>query len=212
MSYNFTRVLALAPHMDDIELGAGGTVAKWIEEGKEVFYITFSIAEKSVPEGLRKDILEREVKEATRVLGVAGGNLYIYKFEVRTFPQFRQEILELLVSIREKLKPELVLLPSLKDVHQDHHTVAEEGVRAFKYVNILCYEQPWNDFSFTPSLFVPLEKGHLDKKVRAISCYQSQKHRNYANEEFLYGLARVRGVQANCDYAEAFEVVRWIIR
>lgn len=212
MGYDFRRILALAPHIDDVELGAGGTVARWTEEGKEVFYVAFSIAENSVPEGLDKDIGKKEAGEATRVLGIVREKLHIYRFEVRTFPQARQEILELLINLREKLKPELVLLPSLHDVHQDHHTIAEEGIRAFKHVNILSYEMPWNMFSFTPSLFVHLQERHLDKKVAAINCYQSQRHKNYADKEFLYGLARTRGVQVNCDYAEAFEVVRWILR
>ena len=211
MSHNFTRILALSPHTDDVELGAGGAVAKWIEEGKEVFYITFSTAEKSVPEGFPKDILEQEVKAATKMLGVAQENLYIYKFEVRIFPQLRQDILETMVGLREKLKPELVLLPSLNDTHQDHHVIAEEGIRAFKYTNILSYELPWSLFHFSPSSFVALERRHLDKKVQAISCYQSQKHRHYTNKEFFYGLAQVRGVQINRDYAEAFEVLRWVI-
>lgn len=212
MNYSFKRILALAPHTDDVELGAGGTVAKWIEEGKEIFYVAFSVAEKSVPLGLPKDILENEVKQATKVLGIAEENLIIYKFEVRTFPNFRQDILEILVDLREKLKPELVLLPSLNDVHQDHHVIAEEGIRAFKNTTILGYEQPWNLLSFTSQLFVALGKRHLDKKVQAIGCYQSQKHRRYAHEEILFGLARTRGVQVDCDYAEAFEVVRWIIK
>lgn len=211
MVYSFKRVLAISPHTDDVELGAGGTVARWVEEGKEVFYVAFSIAERSVPKGLPKDILEQEVKEATKVLGIAQQNLYIYKFEVRMFPQHRQDILELLINLKEQLKPDLVLLPSLADIHQDHHTITEEGIRAFKNITILGYEQPWNLFSFTPQLFVALKKKHLDKKVQAISCYQSQKHRNYANEELLRGMARTRAVQVNCNYAEAFEVVRWVI-
>ena len=146
------------------------------------------------------------------MLGVAENNLFIYKFEVRRFPEFRQQILEIMIELREKLEPDLVLLPSLKDVHQDHHTIAEEGIRAFKYTSILGYEIPWNLLSFEPSQFVALQDRHLNKKMEAISCYQSQKHRHYANEEFIYGWARTRGVQVNYDYAEAFEVVRWILR
>ena len=212
MSYDFTRVLALSPHTDDVELGCGGTIAKWIEEGKEVFYVAFSIAEKSVPKHLPENVLEQEVKRATKVLGIAEKNLIIYKFEVRTFPQVRQEIIELMVKLQKKLKTELVLLPSLNDVHQDHHTIAEEGIRAFKHTSILSYEIPWNLFSSAPSLFVSLERRHLDKKVKAIKCYQSQQHRNYCDEEFLHGWARTVGVQVNCNYAEAFQVVRWIIK
>jgi len=211
MKNNFTRILALAPHTDDVELGAGGTVAKWIEEGKELFYATFSIAEKSVPKGLPKDTLEREAKQATKVLGIPAENLIIHKFEVRRLPEFRQDILEILIDLREKLKPELVLLPSINDLHQDHHTIAEEGIRAFKYINILSYELPWNQLSFNPSLSVVLNERHLAKKAQAIECYQSQKHRRYTDREFLYGLARTRGVQVNAQYAEAFEVVKWII-
>lgn len=212
MSFNFRRVLALSPHTDDVELGAGGTIARWVNEDKEVFYVAFSIAEKSVSEELPKDILEQEAKKATKILGIVEKNLYIYKFEVRTFPKFRQEILELLVSLRKELEPDLILLPSLRDVHQDHHTIAEEGIRAFKYTSILSYELPWNLLSFQPGAFIVLEKSHLDRKVRAIGCYQSQKYRHYANKEFFYGLARARGVQVNCDYAEAFEIVRWVIK
>lgn len=208
---NFNTVLALSPHTDDVELGAGATIARWIEEGKEVFYVAFSIAEKSVPEGLPKNILEEECKQATKALGILEGNLFIYKFSVRDFPKFRQEILEVLINLRDKLQPDLVLLPSLKDMHQDHRTIAEEGIRAFKYTSILSYELPWNLFNFEPSLFTTLQERHIDKKVEAIKCYHSQKHRNYASEEVFYGLARSRGVQINAQYAEAFEVLRWII-
>ena len=132
---NITTILALSPHTDDIEFGAGGTIAKWIELGKVVYYVAFSIAERSVPQGLPKDILEEEVRKATKVLDIAPDNLYVYKFEVRTFPQFRQEILDVLIDLRQKLSPDLVLLPSLKDLHQDHHTIAEEGIRAFKHTS-----------------------------------------------------------------------------
>ena len=55
---NFKTVLALSPHTDDAEFGAGGTLARWIEEGKEIFYVAFSIAEKSVPDGFPKNILD----------------------------------------------------------------------------------------------------------------------------------------------------------
>jgi LmbE family N-acetylglucosaminyl deacetylase len=209
--HNFNRILTLSPHTDDVELSNGGTIAKWIEEGNQVFSAVFSIAEDSVPEGLPKNILEKECIQATRTLGVLEKNLFIYKFTVRDFPKFRQEILDILIKLREQLKPDLVLLPSLNDVHQDHRTIAEEGVRAFKNFSILGYEQPWNLRNFTPQLFVTLDERHLEKKMQAINCYKSQQHRKYTNEKFIYGLAQVRGVQINRDYAEAFEVIRWII-
>ena len=55
------------------------------------------------------------------------------------------------------------------------------------------------------------DKQRLEKKVEALLCYKSQLHRSYINENFVYSLATVRGVQAGTQYAEAFEVVRYII-
>ncbi len=156
--------------------------------------------------------MQPELKQSTHTLGIAERNVIIYRFPVREFPQFRQDILETLVELKSKLKPDLVLLPSLGDTHQDHHTVVEEGRRAFKDISVFGYEAPWNLFSFAPSLYVALERKHIDKKIEAVSCYQSQKSKNYVNEEFLYAWARVKGVQAGCDYAEAFEVIRWILK
>ena len=135
----FSRVLILAPHTDDGELGCGGTIARFIEEGKEVYYAAFSVAEKSVPEGFPKNILEIEVRKAMKILGVSESNLLIYKYEVRTFSYHRQEILEDIISLRKELQPDLVFIPSPNDLHQDHKVIAEEGIRAFKKSTILGY-------------------------------------------------------------------------
>ena len=59
---------------------------------------------------------------------------------------------------------------------------------------------------------MPLEKRHVDKKVEALQKYKSQKHRVYLNKEFIYGLAKARGTQIKREYAEAFEVVRYVFK
>ena len=88
----------------------------------------------------------------------------------------------------------------------------EETLRAFKQCTILGYEQPWNNISFNTDAFIRLQEKHLQKKIRALQCYGSQRHREYLNENFIRSLATTRGVQINVKYAEALEVVRWIIR
>src|SRR5256885_14051040 len=93
------RVLVLAPHTDDGEFGAGGTMARLVEEEAEVRYVAFSIATRSLPEGFAPDTLAREVKEATAELGIRPENLTVHDFDVRTFPEHRQDILELLVAL-----------------------------------------------------------------------------------------------------------------
>ena len=207
----FSKILIIAPHTDDGELGCGGTIARFIEEGKEVYYAAFSVAEKSVPEGFPKNELEIEVKRAMKVLGVPENNLFIYRYEVRTFSYYRQDILEELVKLKKKLEPTLIFIPSLNDLHQDHKTIAEEGCRVFKMATLLGYEEPWNNISFKTSSFVPLEERHIKKKIDALKEYKTQRYRSYLNEDFIRGLAKTRGTQINKDYAEAFEVIRWII-
>ncbi len=205
------RVLVLAPHTDDGELGCGGTIAKFVEEGKEVFYIAFSSARQSLPPNYPEDTLVKEVKAATKILGIKRDNLIIFDYEVRKFSYVRQDILEDMIRLKRDLNPDLVLMPSPNDLHQDHQTVANEALRAYKEISIMAYELPWNNIIFRTEGFVPLEKRHVDIKMKALREYKSQQHRTYLNEDFIYGLAKARGTQIKRDYAEAFEVIRWIL-
>ena len=119
------RALVLAPHTDDGEFGCGGTMARLVENGAEVRYVAFSIATRSLPEGFAPDTLAREVREATAELSIPPENLTVHDFDVRTFPEHRQEILELLIELWNDWQPDCVFQPSLHDVHQDHQTIAE---------------------------------------------------------------------------------------
>lgn len=206
------KALVLAPHTDDAEFGCGGTIAAMIEEGIDVHIAAFSACEQSVLKKYPADILIKELKSATSILGVAEGNIYLYDFQVRIFNQKRQEVLQTLIELREKIQPDIVFMPCLDDIHQDHFTVAQEGLRAFKFCSIMCFEMPWNNLTFNTSSFVYLTDSNLQKKVNALKEYQSQSHRPYCNEEFIRALARTRGVQINTRFAEAFHVLRWIIK
>jgi LmbE family N-acetylglucosaminyl deacetylase len=205
------NVLVLAPHTDDGEFGCGGTIAKFLEEGHQVYYAAFSTARESVPEGMPEDILKIEVREATKQLGIPRKHLIIYDFTVRKLNYVRQDILEEMVKLKKDLDPWLVFMPSPNDLHQDHYTVAMEGLRAFKQASILAYEIPWNNLTFDNQCFIKLEKKHIEKKIQALDAYNSQKTRYYAREDFIFSLARTRGVQIGTDYAETFEVIRWVI-
>ena len=207
----FNNVLVLAPHTDDGELGLGGTINKFISEGVAVTYVAFSTAEQSVPEGYPKDILKTEVKNATHMLGITSDHLLIYNYEVRKLNYVRQEILEELIRIKKDHNFDLVFIPSLHDIHQDHTTIAQEGLRAFKNTTILGYELIWNNLTFNTQCFVKLNDNNIDAKVRALQEYKSQGIRRYLSSDFIYSLASTRGVQAGCEYAEAFEVIRLFI-
>jgi len=207
----FANVLVLAPHTDDGEFGCGGTMARLIENGVKVTYAAFSTAVKSVPEGFPKDVLKHEVRAATGVLGIPEADLKVYDFEVRTFPTMRQEILDQMIVLAEELRPDCVMMPALIDLHQDHKTIAEEGLRAFKRTTVLAYEIPWNNLNFSHQAYVRLEERHVEKKVQALACYESQGHRNYTREDYIRNVALTRGINIGCEFAEVFEVYRWIL-
>jgi N-acetylglucosamine malate deacetylase 1 len=202
------RVLVLAPHTDDGEFGCGGTMVRLVEAGADVRYVAFSIATKSLPEGFPPDTLASEVRKATSELGIPEGNLTVHDFEVRTFPERRQDILELLIALWEDWRPDAVFQPSLHDVHQDHQVIAAEGLRAFKRTTILGYEIPWNNFDFSYQWYFALEREHVERKVVALSKYVSQQHRRYSDSDYVWNLARMHGINVNREYAEVFQVYR----
>jgi N-acetylglucosamine malate deacetylase 1 len=205
---SWERVLVLAPHTDDGEFGCGGTMARLVEAGAEVRYVAFSIATKSLPEGFPPDTLAREVREATTELGIPESHLTVHDFEVRTFPQSRQEILEVLIELWEEWQPEVVFQPSVHDIHQDHQVIAAEGLRAFKRTTILGYEIPWNNFDFSYQWYFALDREHVERKAAALARYASQRHRRYSDPEYIWNVARTHGINVNREYAEVFEVYR----
>jgi LmbE family N-acetylglucosaminyl deacetylase len=211
MKVNKKVILVLAPHTDDGELGCGASIAKFCEEGDDVYYVAFSICSRSLPAGMNPQTLAIEVSNATKVLGVKKENLILFDFDVRRFKEFRQDILEELIKLKAKLNPDIVFVPSPTDIHQDHQVISEEGLRSFKNCSILGYEMPWNNVSFNTRSFIKLEEKYIQKKVASLLEYKSQEHRTYLNDEFIRSLATIRGVQIGCKYAEAFEVIRWII-
>ena len=198
----------LAPHTDDGEFGCGGTIARLVDAGSDVRYAAFSIATRSLPDGFPPNTLAREVREATAKLGIPDSGLTVHDFDVRTFPEHRQEILELLIALWDDFEPDAVLQPSLRDIHQDHQVIAAEGLRAFKRTTILGYEIPWNNFDFGYQAYVALDKAHVERKVAALGKYESQQHRRYSDPEYIWNLARTHGINVNREYAEVFEVYR----
>ena len=73
------------------------------------------------------------------------------------------------------------------------------------------YELIWNNLTFDTTSFVILERKHIQAKCNALKEYKSQGVRDYMSEEFIFALAKTRGVQIGTKFAESFEVIRWLI-
>jgi LmbE family N-acetylglucosaminyl deacetylase len=209
--FNPSRILVLAPHTDDGELGCGGSIARFCALDKKVFYAAFCLCSKSLSGDLPANTLELECKTATSILGISSSQLILFNYEVRELPQSRQKILEELLKLNKDIKPEMVLLPAASDIHQDHQVIHQEGMRAFKNTTFAGYELPWNNYRIHTNFFVRISGSELNKKIESLKAYKSQAHRNYMKEDFIRSLAKVRGVQADSEFAEAFEVYRWMI-
>ena len=191
----FHKVLVLAAHPDD-EMGCAGTIAKLVSEGASVHLLTFSeCSDLNGPE------LMDEYRAATSLLGVSFESLNLPN---RHLPEHRQTILDHMLPGFD-----LVLTPATCDEHQDHATVTAEAIRAYKHTTILGYELPLN--TVRESRMAAYVKVALEVKLDHAELYASQAHKPYMDFRYIEGLARMRGLQAGYEFAEAFEVVRWIM-
>lgn len=206
------KVLVLAPHTDDGELGCGATISRLIKNGAEIYYAAFSSCRDSLPESEEPDVLVKEMKAATTLLGIPGENIIMFDYQVRHFEEHRQEILDDLINLERRIKPDVVFSPSKHDIHQDHMTIAAECLRAFKKTTILQYELPWNNYSFDNQFFYIVKEEDVQQKIKAIACYKSQVDRAYVSSEFIKGNLITHGIQIGVKYAEVFETPRIIMR
>jgi LmbE family N-acetylglucosaminyl deacetylase len=211
---HFQRILAISPHTDDIELSCGATLAKFASENCDIYYIALSDCQDTlINTQFKNDTLSNECKSALKILGVKKQNIFINHFTNKLFFSESRKIFETLDALKTKIKPDLIFIPDLEETHQDHNTVAHQALTVFRRnTSILCYEQPWNNISFSPNFFVSVTEKQMTLKMNAIKIYKTQLsfNRSYLSEEFIRGLARTRGIQINEKYAEGFKIIKLI--
>ena len=212
MELTFKKALILAPHTDDGEFGCGATISRLLSKGCQVKYVAFSDCKASVPEGFSKDILRHELASAASILGINKDDVSILDYQVRYFTRDRQAILEDMVRLKRSYQPDIVFTPSRQDIHQDHQTITNEAMRAFKTTTLLGYELPWNNLSLPSDVLISISEDQLKRKVEAIQAYKSQSKRVYSDEDYIRALAKTRGARVGLPLAEAFDGIRWIIR
>jgi len=194
-------ILILDPHGDDW-LWCAGEIKKRIDSGDMIYYVRFGLSKDPA-----FDIIS-EVSNSLKEIGI--NNIDSYDFPIRNFCNHRQEILDILISYRNELKPDIVYTPSRSDVHQDHKVICHESIRAFsKLSSIFGYDMPWNTLDSMINRYVKLTEKELQKKIDCASYYKSQlkNNNNCTTSNFLKSLAVVRGNRINVEYAEAYEVI-----
>ncbi len=198
---NVGRLLVVAPHPDDAELGAGGTVARLAERECEVLVLMLS-------DRGEKTWLEEAGAAAAELHGsVAVETLHLTPFHMGSE---RQSLMRSLEQHREDFRPDCVMAPASGDENQDHMTAMEECRRVFKGCTLLGYEIIRSNKRFRPRLYLKLYFPHLKRKGAAVEKYVSQKDKYYCFFSVIRALAMVRGAQCECEFAEAFDV-EWLV-
>jgi len=199
------KILAIAPHLDDIELGVGGTIHK-LKDDNEIHYLGLSM-----PPLVKRDSFMEEFWESAKHLGFSKERMTLKDYDPRDLFKDRMEILQLFYDTNMALKPDIVFVPNSQDIHQSHQVAHQEARRAFKFSTILGYELPWNSMSFSMDLFIELDQENVDAKQASINSFESQKSRLFFSNDIITDLAKLRGKQIGKDYAECFEVTRIIL-
>jgi LmbE family N-acetylglucosaminyl deacetylase len=196
-------IIAIGAHPDDIELGCGGTVRAATKAGKKVIAVIMTKGERSA----NPEIRCRETEKALHRLGVA--EVHFGDFPDTEVPSSNKAV-TFLEAFYDTQRPETILTHSVNSMHQDHRQVGWLSMAAFRFSpRILAYETPRVTSSFSPTYYIDISECIQDK-CEALKCHCSQKTKAYIQHNSVVNMAAFRGHQVNVDYAEAFEVVRFV--
>jgi LmbE family N-acetylglucosaminyl deacetylase len=211
MINSYHKSLVISPHPDDGILGCGSTISRLAESNTEVHYIIFSTTDFETSGAHNSGEILSILKMSLIELGLLPERISLYNFNTRNFYKSRQEILEILIGLRDHIHPQQIFMPSSSSIHQDHRVIYEEGLRAFKHTSCYGYDLPWDAANFETSCFFKVGKTHIEQKKKALQILNQYNTNKYANARFTEGLAYVRGTQINVPLAEAFEAIRTVI-
>jgi len=207
MDFYGKRVLLLGAHPDDIELGCGALLHHMAKEA-DVLCVTLSDNQKN-PD-LRNVKEEHYVSMA--ILGVPKAKIIFGPFTTRVFPDSRQEILEYFLKLRKDYQPDLIFVHSKQDIHQDHLTMTDEALRAFRGITLLGFDVVRSSYGFFPNFLVKVTEEDVNKKIEALSKYKTYRDRYYFNSELTRSIMVRHGALAECRVAEGFDILRIVGR
>jgi LmbE family N-acetylglucosaminyl deacetylase len=196
---SLSRVLAIGAHADDIEIGAGGTVLRLIEEhpGLEFRWVVLT--------GNRDRMAEAR-RSAEAFLGLATWSVELPGFQDGFLPYNGREVKSFFETLKP-FAPDLILTHCRSDLHQDHRLACELTWNTFRDHLILEYEIPKYDGDLgTPNFYVPLREEQVRRKIDLLSeHFASQRAKHWYEPETFRSLMRIRGLECHvAGYAEAF--------
>ncbi len=198
------RVMFVGAHPDDIELGAGGALIKHLRRGDKVVYIVLSKGEGGGDPRER----EKELQEAINRLGIS--ECFIFSFPDTRFHERFLEIKDVVERLINEFEPDRIYTHSLNDAHQDHKTTAEAvKIAGRKVPQILSFWAPLTYNDFHPTYFIDISTV-IQEKLKILRIFGSQNRKDFLKRETILGVNKYYGFMNNVEYAEGFEIIRFV--
>jgi LmbE family N-acetylglucosaminyl deacetylase len=216
------RILVVAPHPDDETLGAGGTIAKFSDQGHQV---TVLVVSGHLPPVYTREDYETSVKEAKKSFGILGvaQSRFLEIPATMVGEQPVHVVNRRIGEIVTDVAPHIVLCP-FPDRHVDHRVVFEsvmvatrpigpgggiELLAAYETLSETHWNAPHIEPNFVPNWVVDIT-AQINRKLQAVGCYESQipASPGARSMDAVNALARFRGTQAGFAFGEGFHVIR----
>lgn len=193
------KILCLGAHADDIEIGCGGTLMKWLaaRPDLEIHWIVLTA------EGKRGAEAKASAKA---LLGKTSHKVIVKQFRGSFLPFEGDKVKKFFETLKSSYEPDVVFTHYRDDRHQDHRVLSDLAWNTYRNHLIFEYEIPKYDGDLgQPNFFVSLDKELARRKATHICRYfQTQGNKHWFSEETFLALMRLRGVESAGHFAEAF--------
>jgi N-acetylglucosamine malate deacetylase 1 len=218
------RLLVIAPHPDDETLGAGGTISKYSSQGHEVIVL---IVSGHLPPLYKREDYDKTVQESIDAFNILGvkDSIFLEVPATMITSISVNELNEKINKVIKEFQPHIVFCP-YPDRHIDHRLIFDSSMVVTRPVGVgkkieivaayeTLSETHWNaahiEPNFTPNWVIDITE-HIDVKLQALRCYQSQIS-NFPGPrsiEAAEALAKFRGTQAGFGFGEGMHIIRKI--
>ena len=206
------KVLAIGAHSDDVEIGCGGTLLKWANQGYKITILTITNSEYTSPnDGISRDAkaAKIEAEEAAKIIGaelicldkpslnLLHNEMFAYEFD----------------KVIKHVEPDIILTHWGGDIHSDHAAVSLSSLRAARHIGtILMYRSNWysSEEAFKGNYFVNISE-YLERKLDVIKVYRSVLEPvNYSWIEFIKKQNQYEGMKIGVEAAEYFVCIKFV--
>ena len=218
--------LVIAVHPDDETLGCGASLLRHVSLGHNVHWlIVTSLDSISCPPSII-DSRQSEINLVSSLYGFSSVTCLDYPTtKLDTIPL--SDLVSSISGVVESIKPSILYLPFPGDAHSDHRCVydaASSAAKCFRFPSVekvlVCETPSETEFGispielpFRPNLFIDVSS-FIDKKVEIMSVYKSEMgdFPFPRSEQTLRSLAQLRGSQSGVNSAEAFMILKEIVK